>query len=99
MITAASANGVSDVCNCFIGIMPITLIVPNKYTIVAISRPSMVARGIVFAGFATLPAGIVAHSIHIKAKNVKVADAVSAEKSDVPLLLKGGKFSRRINKN
>src|SRR5580765_3228599 len=53
----------------------------------------MVARGIVFSGFATLPDGMVAHSKPRNAKNVKVAVAVIALKSELLLVLNGTKFS------
>src|SRR5450432_102821 len=58
--------------------------------------PSMVARGIVFSGLATLPEGMVAHSNPRNAKNVKVAVAEMAAKSDTPLMLKGRKFFNRM---
>ena len=60
------------------------------------SVPIIVARGIVFSGFATLPEGMVAHSKPRKAKNVNVAVVVIAAKSEFPLVLKGIKFCNRI---
>ena len=53
----------------------------------------MVARGIVFSGFATLPDGMVAHSIPKKAKKVNVAVAPRAAIVEVGPALKGIKFS------
>ena len=63
---------------------------------VAVSVPSIVARGIVFSGLATLPEGMVAHSKPRNAKNVNVAVVVIAAKSELPLMLKGTKFFNRI---
>ena len=60
--------------------------------------PSIVAFGIVFSGLSTLHEGMVAHSIPWKAKKVRVAVAINAEISEVPLALKGKKFSAFIKK-
>jgi hypothetical protein len=73
--------------------MPIILTVLKIYTTVAISVPSIVALATVVAELATLPEGIVAHSIPKKAKKVKVVVAVIAAMLEVPLELKGKKFS------
>src|SRR6478609_5038722 len=61
--------------------------------------PSIVARGIVFSALCTLEPGMVAHSIPRKAKSVVAAVAVIAWKEDMPLILKGTKFSVWIKKS
>ena len=62
------------------------------YTRVAISVPKVVAFATVVAEFATLPEGMVAHSMPKKAKKVKVVVAVMAAIVVVPLALKGKKL-------
>ena len=54
--------------------------------------PNIVALEIVLSGLSTLLEGIVAHSNPRKAKKVKVAEAVIAEKKVPPLALNGIKF-------
>ena len=92
MITAASAKGVTLCLSAAAGIIPIMLTVLKIYTTVAIRVPKVVALATVEAEFATLPEGIVAHSIPRKAKNVSVVVAVMAAKEEVPLELKGKKL-------
>ena len=58
------------------------------------SVPKVVAFATVVAELATLPDGIVAHSMPKKAKKVKVVVAVIAAMVEVPLELKGKKFSQ-----
>jgi hypothetical protein len=67
------------------------LTVLKIYTTVAMRVPKVVALATVAAEFATLPEGMVAHSMPRKAKNVKVVVAVIAAMEEVPLELKGKK--------
>ena len=92
IMTAASANGVTLCFSAAAGIIPMMLIVLKIYTTVAMKVPKVVALATVAAEFATLPEGMVAHSIPRKAKNVSVVVAVMAVKEELPLELKGKKL-------
>lgn len=75
--------------------MPITAIVPRTYTNVDSSVPRIVALGIVRPGSLILSEGMVADSSPINAHSVNVAVAVTAEKPDSPLMLKGWRWLAR----